>query len=168
MLTLHLIRHAKTETTSTNGGDRERDLTPKGVSQSNLLGKHLRCQHIELGEIHTSTSNRTQQTTSIILQHQIPHPPVYLHSELYLADCKNLFHWVQGNTEPMITIIGHNEGLSELATYFLEEEIVLQTADMISMTFPFTDWAMVSKRTATLNFRYRPQVYLPQMLDQKV
>ncbi len=168
MLTLHLIRHAKTETTATHGGDRERDLTPKGVSQSNLLGKHIRCQHIELGEVHSSSANRTQQTTSIILQHQIPQPDVYVHPELYLAKCNDLFEWVQGNSEPIVTIVGHNDGLSELATYFLDEDINLQTADLISMTFPFTDWSMVSKGTATLNFRYRPQVYLPQMLVQKV
>lgn len=168
MLTLHLIRHAKTETTAKNGGDRERDLAPKGVSQANLLGKHVRCQHIELGEIHSSTSHRTQQTTSIILQHQIPQPAVYLHPELYLASCNDLFHWVQGNSEPVVTIVGHNEGLSELATYFLDEDIILQTAELISMTFPFTSWEMVSKGTATLNFRYRPQVYLPEMLDLKV
>lgn len=168
MLTLHLIRHAKTEVRSASGADKDRELAPKGVSQSNVLGKHIRYQFIDPGEVLCSDAHRTQQTCSILLQHLNTAPTPQLYSELYLADGKQLFLFLCGQTESTVTLIGHNEGISDLATYLLDEDVHLKTAEMISMTLPFTSWEMISKGTATLNFRYRPQVFLPEAVKVKV
>ena len=162
MLTLNLIRHAKTLVKSASGADKDRELASKGISQSNVLGKHIRFQFIELGEIFCSNAHRTQQTCSIIAQYIGHTNKIHLESELYLASREQLFQFLLKQKDPIITIIGHNEGLSELATYLLDEDVNLRTSDYISFTFPFTSWEMVSRGTATLNFRYRPQVFLPE------
>jgi len=162
MLTLHIIRHAKTQVTSASGADKDRELASKGISQSNVLGKHIRCQFIELGEIHCSDAHRTQQTCSIISQYIDHKSKVYLDPQLYTANREQLFNYLLDKKSPVITLIGHNEALSDLATYLLEEDIYLQTSDFISVTFPFTSWEMISKGTAILNYRYRPQVFLPE------
>lgn len=162
MLTLHLIRHAKTLVKSASGSDKDRELASKGISQSNVLGKHIRFQFIELGEIFCSNAHRTQQTCSIIAQY-IGHPnKIHLDSSLYLATREQLFQFLLSQKDTTITIIGHNEGLSELATYLLDEDVELRTSEYISMTFPFSSWEMISGGTATLTYRYRPQVFLPE------
>ncbi len=162
MLTLNLIRHAKTELRSATGGDKERELAPKGVSQSNVLGKNIRIQFVELGEVHVSVAFRTQQTYSIIQQHLGTKHPFQLHNHLYLANRGQLFTFLQTLQEKTVTLVGHNEGISELATYLLGEDMELRTAEMITMTFPFSNWAMISGGTANLHSRYRPQVFLPE------
>ena len=162
MLTLHIIRHAKTQVRSASGADKDRELASKGISQANVLGKHIRFQFIELGEIYCSDAHRTQQTCSIITQYSGHKDKVHLNSGLYLADKDQLFQFLQKKENNVVTLIGHNEALSELVTYLLDEDIYLQTADFVSMTFPFTSWEMISKGTATLIYRYRPQVFLPE------
>lgn len=162
MLTLNLIRHAKTELRSVSGGDKERELAPKGISQSNVLGKQIRIQFIELGQIHVSTAVRTQQTFSIIQQQLGIRLPFQLQNNLYLAGREELFRFLQTMEDKTITLVGHNEGISDLATYLLNEQVELKTGEIVTMTFPFTSWTMISGGTASLNSRYRPQVFLPE------
>ena len=164
MLTLNLIRHAKTLIRSASGADKDRELASKGISQSNVLGKHIRYQFIELGEIYCSNAHRTQQTCSIVTQYIGYKSQVHLHSTLYLANREQLFTFLSGLTDNVVTIFGHNEGLSDLATYLLDEDIQLQTGEFVSMTFPFTSWEMISKGTASMTYRYRPQVFLPEFV----
>lgn len=162
MLTLHIIRHAKTQVRSASGADKDRELASKGISQANVLGKHIRFQFIDLGEIYCSDAHRTQQTCSIITQYIGHKEKVHLDSGLYMANREQLFRFLLDKKNPVITLIGHNDALSELATYILDEDIYLQTSDLISVTFPFSSWEMISKGTATLHYRYRPQVFLPE------
>lgn len=163
MLTLNLIRHAKTEVHSASGRDKERELAPKGISQSNILGKNIRIQFIELGKLYCSSAFRTQQTCSIILQQLGTNHPFELSDRLYASTREELFNFLieKNSSESTVTIIGHNNGISDLATYLLDEYIDMGTGEMLSMTLPFSSWTMISKGTATLISRYRPQVFLP-------
>lgn len=161
MLTLNLIRHAKTELRSATGGDKERELASKGISQSNVLGKQIRIQFLELGQVHVSTAFRTQQTYSIIQQQLGTKHPFQLNNMLYHANRETLFLFLQTLEEKTITIVGHNEGISDLASYLLGEEIQMRTSELLTITFPFSSWEMISGGTANLHSRYRPQVFLP-------
>ena len=162
MLTLNLIRHAKTLVNSASGADKDRELASKGISQSNVLGKHIRFQFIDLGEIFCSDAHRTQQTCSIIAQYIGHTEQIHLDSELYLASRQQLFEFLLNRQHAIVTLIGHNEGISDLATYLLDEDVDMRTSEYISLTFPFTSLEMISQGTATLNYRYRPQVFLPE------
>jgi phosphohistidine phosphatase len=161
MLTLHLIRHAKTHQHSPTGKDKDRELMEKGTAQANLLGHYLQSHHIELGKMLCSSATRTRQTKSIICQHLAERCRIEFRDKLYMASKEDLLTELSGETERTITLIGHNDGISELASYFAEEYIGMRTAEFVTFTFPLDNWSMIFQGTGTITLRYRPEVFLP-------
>jgi phosphohistidine phosphatase len=163
MLTLNLIRHAKTQQTSRSGEDYDRELLDKGMSQANVLGNYLQTHHIALGKIICSGAARTQQTRSVICQHLTERCNFELTKKLYLASYGNIIDVIQshGKNEETVTIVGHNEGISQLASYLSGENIDLRTSEMISLAIPFESWDYLSQGIAGIIFQYRPEVFLP-------
>jgi phosphohistidine phosphatase len=164
MLTLNLIRHAKTQQTSPTGNDYDRELLDKGVSQANVLGNYLQTHHISLGKMICSSAARTQQTKSIICQHLTERCNFELTKELYDAFYNEMLHIIGslGKDEKIVTLVGHNEGISQLASYLSGESIHLRTSEMISLAIPFDSWDYLSQGTAGIIFQYRPEVFLPR------
>lgn len=163
MLTLHIIRHAKTNQISSSGEDFDRQLLEKGIAQANVLGNYIRTHHIALGKIVCSSARRTKQTHSIISQ-QLPNQKDTVFSDdLYLSTHQTALSLLSefGKNEKTITLIGHNEGISQLASMLSGEFVHLRTAEMISMTFPFDDWDHLVSDTGIIIFQYRPEVFLP-------
>ncbi|MDR0801317.1 histidine phosphatase family protein [Fluviicola sp.] len=169
MLTLNLIRHAKTNQVSPSGNDFDRTLLDKGVSQANILGNYLRTHHIFPGKIICSSATRTQQTCSIICQHLVEQCSYTFSKKLYLSSHKQILEVIEshGKGEATVTIIGHNEGISELASYLSGEFIHLRTSEMISLTFPFESWDHLIRGTGVIIFQYRPEVFLPLPVASK-
>lgn len=161
MLTLHLIRHAKTRQDSSTGKDKDRELMEKGTAQANLLGHYLQSHHIELGKMLCSTAARTRQTKSIVCQHLSEQCRAEYRDNLYLASKEELLSELSRETERTLTLIGHNDGISNLASYFAEEYIGMRTAEFVTFTFPFQEWAATAQGTGTILLRYRPEVFLP-------
>lgn len=169
MLTLNLIRHAKTNQVSPTGSDFDRELLDKGVSQANVLGNYLRTHHIALGKIICSSAARTRQTHSIICQHLFESCNYAFSKKLYLSSHKQILEVIEDNAkdETTVTIIGHNEGISELAGYLSGEFVHLRTSEMISLTFPFESWDHLVRGTGVIIFQYRPEVFLPLPVSSK-
>lgn len=163
MLTLNLIRHAKTQQTSPTGKDYDRELLDKGVSQANMLGNYLQTHHISLGKIICSSAVRTQQTKSIICQQLSERCNVEYTKELYHAFYSEMLDIIRsyGKNEPIVTLIGHNEGISQLASYLSGESIHQRTSEIISLAIPFDSWDYLSQGTAGIIYQYRPEVFLP-------
>jgi phosphohistidine phosphatase len=163
MLTLNLIRHAKTKQTSPTGDDYDRELLDKGISQANVLGNYLQTHHISLGKIVCSSAVRTQQTKSIICQHLTERCNFELTKELYDASHYEMIRVIAdyGKNEPIVTLVGHNEGISQLASYLSGEIIPLRTSEIVSLAIPFESWDYLSEGIAAVIFQYRPEVFLP-------
>ena len=161
MLTLHLLRHAKTKQESHTGNDFHRELMEKGVAQANMLGNYLQLHHIELGYIICSSAVRTSQTQYIICKHVAEDCKPNFRKELYLADYQTILSELSGETSNIITLIGHNDGISDLASYLSDEDIQMQTCEFLTFAFPFESWNMISRGTGILSLRHRPEVYIP-------
>lgn len=165
MLTLHLIRHAKTNPISSSGNDFDRPLLDKGIAQSNVLGNYIRTHHLSLGKVLCSTAKRTRQTHSILTQQQASRKEAFFSDELYLCSHQTALSLIGdfGTNEQILSLIGHNEGISQLASVLSGEQVHLRTAEMISMTFPFDDWNYLVSGTGVIIFQYRPEVFLPNL-----
>lgn len=161
MLTLNIIRHAKTNQISASGRDFDRELLEKGIAQANVLGVYLRDNHIKLGKVCCSSAKRTHSTFEIIRKHTSLYEKFQMDEKLYLASQLLLFEYVAEQKDTTLTLIGHNEGISQLVSYFTEEECELRTAEYISLSFPFDEWDHISRGTAIIQMRYRPEVFLP-------
>ena len=131
---VHLLRHAKTEVFSNTGKDFDRKLAPKGHQQCLKLKALLSKVMGEETKIFSSSARRTRETARFIFDDQ---QEILFFDELYLAGKDNLMAFISNREEVKeILIIGHNFGISELASYYTGKQILLKTGGFVSIDFP--------------------------------
>jgi len=130
---VHLLRHAKTEVFSNTGKDFDRKLAPKGHQQCLELKVLLSKVMGEETNIFSSSARRTRETAQFIFDEQ----EILFFDELYLSGKNDLMTFINNREEVKeILIIGHNFGISELASYYTGKQILLKTGGFVSMDFP--------------------------------
>jgi len=154
---LHLLRHAKTNPNSPTGKDFDRALLPRGYEQLQEFKAFYTDNPFQVGRILCSSAVRTRQTMDEI-QELFPSVPVSYIDELYLASSGELLQIInQLQCADDLLVIGHNEGISDLASKLSAAFILLKTCGFVSLEFPFESSALVSKETGVLvgSFRVR-------------
>jgi len=131
---LHLIRHAKTLQAKLNENDFDRQLLGKGILQANALADHLKSNSINCA-VWCSEATRTKETLAL-LEKKCSFKNITYFNELYLCSKRTFLEllWQDPSKEDLI-IIGHNFGISDLATYFLNEDIELRTGEYLCIDF---------------------------------
>lgn len=156
---LHLLRHAKTDQNSSTGKDFDRKLLKKGKDQSVEMGKYLKEENFNPSKIICSTAARTRETITLIQkEHKFIFKIEYV-DEIYLAEKDKLFSIVSkisGSEE--VFIIGHNNGLSDLASYLVDDFIDLSTCDFVTIQFNIEKWDEISKGLGVVIERFHPLV----------
>ncbi len=155
---LHLLRHAKTEQFSPTGKDFDRELMERGRKQSAQLNQFLSNQDLKNTVVLCSSSARTKETLSFITAN-FKEENCFFEKDLYLCSVKTFLEilWKMDDGNDLF-IVGHNFGISDLANYFLGDEIEMRTAEYLLITFPFENWNETSRATGSLSLRYRPSV----------
>lgn len=136
---LFLIRHGEAEGRSLTGKDFDRKLSDRGIQEVNQLCNYLESKVTNQENVAFISSARRTRETSQILLRKMKNVETQYDDELYLATLHQLldFCWKHLTTTENIFLIGHNFGISELASYFLDEEILLPTSAMLTIDFPF-------------------------------
>lgn len=161
MKKLYLLRHAKAEKESVSQKDFDRKLNQKGVIQANVVGHLIKEREIQIDRIFCSKAQRTSQTLDIILPHiKIEKEKINIQKDLYLAEANYLKNMLQNNlsTENSAMIVGHNFGISELASLFTGENISLSTCNMAIIEFETNTWEAVDQNTGMLKNIISPKV----------
>jgi phosphohistidine phosphatase len=154
---IHLLRHAKTEQLSTSGKDFDRKLKERGVLQSKEMAQFLSSNEIHDLETWCSTARRTRQTLTYLTDTLKPSKLEFM-DDLYLCEQETFLKKLWDlNRENDLFIIGHNDGLSDLASYFADEMIHLSTCEYICFSFSADSWAELSRGTGIIVNRFRPQ-----------
>jgi phosphohistidine phosphatase len=160
MIYLHVLRHAKTETQSALKKDFDRALIEKGKLQAEAVGNYL-SENLPECITHCSTSKRTRQTIKLVEKAMKESAnkigKITFSDDLYLASKDNLlsYVWDLGNSEHIL-LIGHNEGLSELVSYFSGQFKNLSTGDYICLEFECKNWNETSFETGKIIRSFSP------------
>lgn len=156
---LHLLRHGKTEVFSESGKDFDRALAQKGIQQAEMIGEYLNSISINSIPVFCSDATRTRQTLSQ-LKKKIEFTDVKYKHELYLAEANELLEFIWNlDSQNDLFIIGHNNGLSDLAGYFTDEFIDLSTCEYICIRFDIDNWKETSKGNGIISDRFHPQAF---------
>lgn len=134
----------------------------KGIIQSNVLAYYLSINSISSELTWCSNAIRTKETLSILKQSNDFGKIVYS-PELYLCD-RNVYLkiiWDQKSNKDLF-FVGHNDGISDLADYFTENDVILKTGEYVCIEFPVKSWKEVSFGTGKIISRFRPEVYFPE------
>lgn len=154
---IHLLRHAKTEQLSVTGKDFDRALKERGIEQSKEMAQYLLKQGIKELETWCSTANRTRQTLCYLSDVLNPSQVEFM-DDLYLCEQETFLKKLWDlNHKNDLFIIGYNDGLSDLASYFADEMIHLSTCEYICFSFSADSWVELSKGTGIIANRFRPQ-----------
>lgn len=118
MLTLYLLRHAKSSWGKPGLRDHERPLNKRGEAAAPLMGQHMAAHRLRPDLVLCSDAKRTQATLKLVLEALgEPAPDVIYDNALYLAPPAEIFQFVRdhaaGHTEVMV--VGHNPGMHALA-----------------------------------------------------
>ncbi len=155
---IHILRHAKTQAVAPSNKDVDRKLLPKGIAQANEMGPFLNEKLSRKITVHCSSSARTRQTAEIVQSH-FEFRDIRFSDQLYHADLNTLLNFIwslEGKDD--FLLIGHNEGISDLATYFTDKFISLKTCEYACIEFNADSWQETSKGTGTLTDSFRPDV----------
>jgi phosphohistidine phosphatase len=125
MITLYLLRHAKSSHAINDGGDEARPLNDRGRRAAAVMGRHMRDAAFRPSRIFCSTAERTRETLEILgaaagWPARDPNPE--FSDELYLASPGEILSILQDldETTSSALIIGHNPGIQELACALAE------------------------------------------------
>ncbi|MFM8596169.1 MAG: SixA phosphatase family protein [Flavobacteriales bacterium] len=152
---LHLLRHAKTNTHSTTGLDFDRELLPRGYEQITALKTFLKAHPIDPKIILCSSAKRTCQTLAEIRDFW-PSASIRFIDDLYLAEKEEILKLICAqNCSEEILVVGHNDGLSDLAMNLAHPPHALKTCGFISIEFPFESSAYISADTGSILLVFR-------------
>lgn len=154
---LFLLRHAHTEKVRKGMSDFERELDERGKKQLEGLTNHLRKNYSDVQfQICCSPAVRTKSTFKAIEPCLSIKQTSYDH-ELYLPSRNNLLHylWNLNQFGNDIMIVSHNNGISDLASYILDEPISLPTCALVVIRFDdFEETSEISAGLGVLEDTY--------------
>ncbi|MFZ4806938.1 MAG: SixA phosphatase family protein [Hyphomicrobiaceae bacterium] len=170
MLTLTLLRHAKSAWDDPTLDDHERPLAPRGEKAAPMIGRHLARTVTAPDLVLCSTAMRTRQTLALVLLEMSAKPAEILYEDaLYLATPSQLRGRLAdvATTTGHVMMVGHNPGLHALALELTgtgPKRAVVQlakkfpTAALAVIDFPeAAAWADVHPATGTLRTFVAPR-----------
>lgn len=149
MKTLILLRHGKAHHSAIH--DMDRALSDRGKSDLAMAGERLRQLLPPDAAGAVSAARRTMETSSAISNLTGWTPPAgsaggYLAPALFWI--KEITSWA--DTQHVGIAIGHNPGLSDLASELTSEDIWLPTSGFARIQFDVEHWMEVSRGTGEL------------------
>ncbi len=168
MLTLSLLRHAKSSWKNPTLPDRERPLATRGVTDAPLMGKAMAERGIDPELVLCSSARRTRDTLALVLPELKVEPKVVYEDALYHASPQAMLEMLRG-VQPganRVMLVGHNPEIQSFALdlvgsgpkHFrdrLSEKF--STAGLAVITFASGLWKSVEVNSGTLNLFLSPR-----------
>ena len=118
MLTLSLLRHAKSAWGELGLDDYERGLAPRGLAAAPRMGRYLAAENLRPDLVLCSGAVRTRATLALVLPElRAPAPEIRYDDALYLASPITMLDAVRrlGKGPRHVLMVAHNPGLHALA-----------------------------------------------------
>ncbi len=143
MKTLLILRHADSSWNDPRFNDHERPLNERGRSDAPRVGSFLVERELIPDRIVSSTARRAVQTAKLVADAFRSRVEVEQSGSLYLAPPEGYAKVVAqgGGSADRLMLVGHNPGVSALATYLTGESVRMPTAGLAVVESPVDDWA---------------------------
>ena len=155
---IHLLRHADTENFALTGVDSDRVLIPEGRERALQMGSFLNDHLSRKIAVYCSSSARTRETAALV-QTKFEYRNIQMKDELYHANLSQLLDFIaQLENQDAILIIGHNDGITDLANHLTGDNIHMSTCQYVCIELTATNWQEVSADTGRFVDNYRPEL----------
>jgi phosphohistidine phosphatase len=168
MLTLALLRHAKSSWSNPALQDRERPLAARGLADAPLMGKAMAERGIDPELVLCSSSRRTRDTLGLVLPELRVEPKVVYEDALYHASPDEMLDMLRG-VQPganRVMLVGHNPEIHAFALdlvgagpkHFRDRlSAKYPTAALAVINFANGLWKSVAVNSGTLNLFLSPK-----------
>jgi phosphohistidine phosphatase len=168
MLTLSLLRHAKSSWSNPALPDRERPLATRGVTDAPLMGKAMAERGIDPELVLCSSARRTRDTLDLVLPELRVEPKIVYVDALYHASPEEMLEMLHG-IQPganRVMLVGHNPEIQAFALdlvgsgpkHFRDHlRTKYPTAGLAVINFVSGLWKSVSVNSGTLNLFLSPR-----------
>jgi phosphohistidine phosphatase len=162
MLTLCLLRHAKSSWEDASIQDFDRPLAPRGEEAAPRMGTYMAAAGIEPQLILCSPATRARQTLALVLPKLAGEPSVEFEDGLYLASSTSLLariRKVRANIHCLM-LVGHDPGMHGLAVELSgqgrPEDLhrlasKFPTAGLAVISFKMGQWSQVKAKAGRLD-----------------
>ncbi|NUM50172.1 MAG: histidine phosphatase family protein [Flavobacteriales bacterium] len=165
MKTIFLLRHAKSDWSNNELLDYDRPLNKRGQKDAFLMSKLFKEKLSNVDAIYSSTALRAEQTTLVFSNElRVKKEDIYWKKEIYdyhyemqklihiLLTIENRFH--------QILFVGHNPGISEMASYLCGElSITMPTCCILKIELQIKHWEEISAHCGNYIFQEYPKKY---------
>lgn len=170
MLTLILLRHAKSSWDIPGQDDFKRALAPRGRSAAPAMGRELKRLGYSPDFVLCSPAVRTRDTLALVLPYLDPPPrEVQFEDDLYLAPSGRLLERLRRLPADCrsVMLVGHNPSLQNLAVALSgtgppdkmrDLGAKFPTCALAILTFEQSDWRLIASRSGALVHYATPRV----------
>jgi len=168
MLTLVLLRHAKSSWSDPTLTDRERPLATRGLADAPVIGKAMAGHGIDPELVLCSSARRTRDTLDLVLPELRVKPKVIYEEALYHArpeEMLDMLHALQPGAACLM-LIGHNPEIQSFALDLVGSgpkrfrdrlRTKYPTAALAVINFANGPWRNVAVNSGTLNLFLTPK-----------
>ena len=159
MKIITLFRHAKSSWKDTSLSDHDRPLNKRGKRDVPFMAKRLRERVGAPDLLVVSSAVRTQETAAA-LKSEFPEVKVVTDKGLYLAPPSNYLALKKNLNDKYnhVVFIGHNPGISSLATHWNAKPVELTTSAFASFQFDANSWSKAKSPDSSIAIDY-PKAY---------
>lgn len=159
MLKLFLLRHGKATKFIDDESDFMRPLNKQGTAQVNQIGYILRQNKTMVEQIISSDAQRTAETAEIV-NFYLKLKQIEYKNDLYLANYGVIMHQIGlvGKNKNLL-YVGHNNGISDLASYLTGKQISMSTSHLVEIHFNLDSWQEITKDSGIFVSEIIPEVH---------
>lgn len=159
MLTLYLLRHAKSSWDDASQPDFERPLANRGREACALIGEFIEEKGIDFDLVVVSTAVRTRETIELVKERAKFRGEVRYDERIYGATVSQLLEIVSqiDNDRESVLLVGHNPGIEDLLALLTGEHQRVTTANFAKIKLEATKWSGTLANKGTLEWIIRPR-----------
>lgn len=159
MLTLYLLRHAKSSWDDASQPDFERVLANRGREACALIGEFIEEKGIDFDLVLVSTAVRTRETIELVKEHAKFRGEVRYDERIYEATVSQLLEIISqiDNDRESVLLVGHNPGIEALLALLTGEHQRVTTANFVMIKLEATKWSETLANKGTLEWIIRPR-----------
>jgi phosphohistidine phosphatase len=168
MLTLSLLRHAKSSWKDVALPDRDRPLNARGTVEAPLMGKAMAEHGLDPDLVLCSTARRTRDTLELVLPQLKTEPKVSYEDGLYHGTPAEMLALLKGVGAGVgqVLLVGHNPEIQTFALDLIGSgpkhlkdrlETKFPTAGLVVIRFPAGAWSDVVMNSGKLELFLSPR-----------
>lgn len=161
MLTLFLLRHAKSSWDDASQPDFERPLSNRGRNACALIGEFIEEKGIDFDLVLVSTALRTRQTIELVKERAKFRGEVRYDERIYEATVSQLLDVIAqvDSDRESVLLVGHNPGIEELLALLTGEQQRVTTSNFAKIEIKATQWSASLANKGTLDWIVRPKEF---------